>query len=136
MPTVQIEQERRTHVIDSASDVDSKLLMPGWFEQLPFVTLLKRAEIGYFEEIAQSEVHDLAADDHIWTDPMLSNTSTTVWFKPGGHFHLEDEDVLLEDMLEPIPLEVQTIKLLVTYVGEGKPILQNDVELSLFDEEK
>lgn len=39
----------------------------------------------------------------------------------------------MDERLEPIPLKIQPVKLILRYAGRGEPVLQNDTELILLE---
>lgn len=46
-----------------------------------------------------------------------------------------DDEVLLDEPLDPIPIRTGTIKLHLTYGGKGEPVLQGNADLYFIDED-
>lgn len=45
------------------------------------------------------------------------------------------ELLMMDEPLDPIPLESGTINILLVYAGEGEPIVQSDTLLPLIDDD-
>ncbi len=121
---------------DSASLVINQTLRTEPAEKAPSVwgpNVLARRE--YFKEKTRFvPADDVASNSVIWFGEPPSSASTTFLFSMETRA-AHDIDILLDEPLEPIPLKVQPIKLILRYAGRGEPILQGDTELILFDED-
>lgn len=121
---------------DSASLLINQMLRVEPSVKAPSIwgpNVLARRE--YFKEKTRfMPADDVASLSVIWFSEPPSSASTAFLFARGA-YEANDIDALVDEPLEPIPLKIQPVKLILRYVGRGEPVLQSDTELILFDED-